>query len=85
MLHLLEQDAWIEHHTVANHAGRSAIKDPRWNEVEPELLPGVDDGVTGIVAALGANDHVGLFGKKIDHLALPLVAPLTAHEDRDHG
>src|SRR5205807_7190064 len=31
------------------------------------------------------DDHAGLFREKVDDLALPLVAPLAAYEDRDHA
>src|SRR5579871_4032625 len=46
-----------------------------------ELILGVahNDGVAGIVAAAIANHHLGLSRKVVHHLALGLVAPLSAH------
>ena len=40
-----------------------------------------DDGVTGVVAALVADDQVHLLGDEVGELALALVAPLGADDD----
>src|SRR5205823_10991935 len=85
LLHLFEQHAWIEHDAVSDPAGRGRIQNAGGNEVEAEFLAGVDDRVPGVVAALGADHHVGLLREKVDDLALPLVAPLAAYEDGDHA
>jgi hypothetical protein len=42
------------------------------------LLPD-KNGVPGVVAALGADNNVGLLGEDIDDFAFALVAPLGAH------
>src|SRR5260370_28804548 len=41
--------------------------------------------MSGIVATLGADHHARVLGEKVDDLALSLVPPLAAYEDRDHG
>src|SRR5205823_11987943 len=41
-------------------------------------------GMAGVVAALGADDHIGLGGEVVDDLALALIAPLAADQDDDH-
>ena len=40
-----------------------------------------DNGVAGIVAALGAHNDVGLLGDVVDNFALSFVAPLGAGDD----
>src|SRR3989440_2322774 len=85
LLHLFEQHSRIEHHAVADDAGRVGIENSGGNQVKPKFLAGIDDGVTGIVAALGADDHAGVLREEVDDLALPLVAPLASYEDRDHA
>ena len=40
----------------------------------------VHHGVPSIVAALRADDHVGLLGQDVDDLALALIPPLPADE-----
>ena len=51
--------------------------------MELELLAVADDRVAGVVAALEADDHVGLLGEQVGDLALALIAPLGA--DYDHA
>ena len=50
--------------------------------MELPRLAVADDRVAGVVAALEADDDVGLLGEQVDDLALALVAPLGAD---DHG
>ncbi len=57
---------------VAQDAGGQQIQD------EPALV--VDDGVTGIVAALIADDYIVPFRKQIDHAALALIAPVCSYD-----
>jgi len=38
----------------------------------------VDDGVSGVVATLTADDDIGVPGKDVDDLALAFIAPLCA-------
>ena len=50
--------------------------------MELELLAVADDRVAGVVAALEADDHVGVVGEQVDDLALPLIAPLGSDYDQ---
>ena len=45
----------------------------------------IDDGMTGIRAALETNHNVRLGGQHIGDLALALVAPIRANNRTDHG
>ena len=38
-----------------------------------------EDGVAGVVAALGADDDLRLLGQHVNDFAFALVAPLGAH------
>ena len=40
------------------------------------------DGVTCVVAALAADNDLGVFGKKIDDLSFAFITPLGADENR---
>jgi hypothetical protein len=78
---LLGQHLRVHDHAVADRAQLARIEDPRGNEVKLERLAIADDRVAGVVAALEADDEVGLLGEQVDDLPLPLVAPLGAHDD----
>jgi hypothetical protein len=41
----------------------------------------VNDGMTCVVTALAANNHVRVAGQDIDDFAFSLVAPLRANQD----
>ena len=85
-LDLAEEDVRVDHDAVADHAGLAGVQDARGDEVELELLAVAHDRVAGVVAALVADDHVGLLGEQVGDLALALVAPLGADHDRPrHG
>src|SRR5262249_28664831 len=61
------------------------MEDAARDELELELAMLGDDGVPGVVAALGSDHHVGLLGEEVDELALALVSPLSTDDDYDHG
>ena len=44
----------------------------------------VDDGVTGVAAALIAHDNVIVGADEVDHAALALVAPVDAYDRSIH-
>ena len=78
---LIEQGLRIEHHAVADDR---QFPGPHHARGQQRKLIGdaVDDQrVAGIVAALEADDDIGLLGQPIDDLAFALVAPLGADHD----
>ena len=48
--------------------------------MQGKLAQIIDDGVTGVAAALIAHDHVIVAGEQIHHAALALVAPVDAYD-----
>jgi hypothetical protein len=83
---LVGEYARVDHHAVADDAGLARVEDPAGDEVERPLLVPTHDRVAGVVAALEADDHVGLLGEQVDDLPLALVAPLGAHyHESRHG
>ena len=48
--------------------------------MQHELAVFVDDGMSGIAAALEAHDHVEFFGQKVYHPTLAFVSPVDAHD-----
>ena len=56
-------------------------QDAGGDEVQDVFRAADDDGVAGVVAALGADDDVGLLGEDVDDLAFAFVAPLGADQN----
>ena len=77
-----EQMVGIEHHAVADDADDPRMQDAGGNLLEDELAVADDDGMSGVGAALVADDQVGPLREDVDELALALVAPLSA-DDHD--
>ena len=76
-----EQRDWIDDQSVTDDANFSGMKRAGRNQPQHEFFSVDDQRVRGVVAALKADDHVGVGGEHIDNLALALVSPLRA----DHG
>ena len=77
----VEERVRIEHHAVADD--RQLSRPHHAGGQQRQLVGGAvdDQRVAGIVAALEADDDVGLLRQPIDDLALALVAPLGADHD----
>src|SRR5207237_10608628 len=80
----VEQLDEVDEHSVRDDAD-ALVEDPRRDEVQDVLLALHDDGVTGVAAALEADDEVRLLGQDVDDLALALVAPLDADDAAGGG
>src|SRR5581483_599210 len=72
----------VDDHPRSHHADAAGVEHARGNQVQDRLLPVHDQRVPGVVAAVEADDDVGVRGEEIDDLPLPLVAPLRADDDR---
>ncbi len=68
----------IHHHAIADDARLAAAQDAGRNEVQDISFPADINRVPGVVAALGADNDLGLVGQDIDDFSLALVAPLGA-------
>ena len=68
-------------HSVADHTHLALAEDAGRDEVQDVLGLANIDGVTGVVAALRADDDVRLLRQNVDDLALALIAPLGAYEN----
>src|SRR6185312_6061267 len=71
----------IEHDSVADHAAARLPQHATRDELQNKLLAGNDDGVSGIMSAGIARDHIKIFREHIHDLAFTLVAPLGAYYD----
>ncbi len=78
---LLRNRDWINDHAIADDAHFARTQDAGGNQMKNIFLSLCDDGMTGVVAALGADDDIGVLGQKIDDFAFAFVAPLSADED----
>src|SRR5688572_9240416 len=79
-VNLLDQNLRINHHAVADHAQLIWMQRPGRNEMQYGLFAVHHQGVTGVVAALEADDDIGVAGKKIDDFAFTFVAPLGSDD-----
>ena len=80
VLDLLPQMLTVDDHTVAQDIDNALAEDAGGQQVQGEFSVFVDDGVTGVVAALVAHHHVVLFGDQVHHAALAFVTPVDAHD-----
>ena len=76
-----EQHRGVDHDAVADDRRDVVVEDAAGHQLEGERLAVDDDGVTGVVAALVADDDLHLLGDEVGELALALVAPLGADDD----
>ena len=79
---LLDQHRGVDDDAVADDGRDERVEDAARHELERERLTVDDDGVPGVVAALVPDDHRHLLGEEVGELALPLVAPLGADDNR---
>jgi hypothetical protein len=82
LLDLVGQHLGVDDDAVPDGADLAGVEDAGRDQVELEHLAVAHDGVAGVVPALEADDEVGLLGEQVGHLALSLVAPLSAHYDQ---
>src|SRR3989449_6584154 len=75
-----EERLGIEHDAVT-HDAHGALDDAGGDLVQHELPRAGIDGVTGVGAALIADDEIGALGEHIHDLPFALVAPLGADDD----
>ncbi len=80
-----DQGDRINDHAVGDDAFFPRAKNAGGDEVEDEFFLPDLDGVAGVVAALGADDDVGLLGEDVDDFSFSFIAPLGADKDGIHG
>src|SRR5699024_4729977 len=78
---LLEPGLQVHHAAIANDGGRIVGEDAGWQELQLVLLPSHDDGVAGVVTAVGLDDVIDLATQDVRRLALALIAPLGTDND----
>ena len=76
---LLEQSPRINHDTVADDADFAGMQDAGRNQVQDVLIVADLDRVSGVIAALITDDHIGLLGQHVDDLAFAFITPLRPH------
>src|SRR6266566_6106246 len=76
---------WIDHHTVAQHAGLAAMDNSRRQQMQYERLVSHLDGMSGIVSTLIAGHYVEVFSQKVNDLAFAFVPPLRADDYDNFG
>ena len=79
LFHLSAQMADVYDGAVAEHIHLAAAEDAGGKQVQCELAVFVYDGVSGVVAALIANDDIIVLREKVNHAALSFIAPVDSH------
>ncbi len=79
---LADERLRVHHDAVPDDRRDVRVEHARRHEVELQDLVALDHRVAGVVAALVAHDHRDLLGQEVGRLALALVAPLEADDDR---
>ena len=72
----------VDDDAVADDADLAAPQNAGRDEMQNEFFTAVNDGVAGVVAALTADDDVGVLGKNVDDFAFAFIAPLRADQNR---
>ena len=72
----------IDDDAVADHANFPRPQNAGRDQVQNIFLAAVDDGVSGVVAALAADDDIRLLGQDVDDFAFAFIAPLGADQNR---
>ena len=75
----MEEMLCVDHHAGTHHVHGFIAQDAGGEQIQNELALVVDDGVSGVIAALIAHDDVVLLAEQVDHAALALVAPVDAY------
>ena len=71
----------VDDDAVGDDAGFAGTEDTAGDQVEDVFFATVNDGVSGVVAALAADDEVGFIGQEVDDFAFAFVAPLGSDEN----
>lgn len=80
-LHLLHQADRIDHYAVADHALHARAEDAGRNQMQHIAVLADLDGVTGVIAALKADDHVDVAGQHVDQFSFAFVSPLSSDQN----
>ena len=80
LVHLGEEDLWVDDDAVADDRRDMRIHDPGGDEVQLERAATVNDGMARVVAALIANDVIHVVREEVGDLTLAFVAPLSADQ-----
>ncbi len=79
-VHLGPQALAVQGHAVAQNVHDALAENAGGQQVQCKLAVLVDDGVTGVAAALIADDHVIVLGEQVHHAALSLIAPVDTYD-----
>ena len=74
----------IYYHTVAHHVYLVGAQNARRQKIEHETSLVVYYRVSGVVAALIANDYVLIFRQKVDHTSFTFVTPVDTDNTCKH-
>ena len=85
ILDLFDDALGVDRHAVADDGHDALEKNTRREQVQSEFSEFVDDGVTGVAAALIAHDDVIVAADEVDHSAFALVAPVDAYNRTVHS
>ena len=82
---LIQKCQRIENYTIADHSAAVFAQHAAGHELQNKFFAVDDDRVSGIMPAGVARDHGKVIREHVHDLALALVAPLRADDDRRLG
>ena len=77
---LLHQVLAVQRHAVAQHVHHAAAENTGGQQMQGEFAHLIDDGVSGVAAALIPYHYVEPLRQVIHHAALALVTPVDAYD-----
>ena len=80
-----KQPLQVQGNALRNDVGRALAENAGRQQVQGKLAVFIDDGVTGVGAALKADNNVAFAAQKVGHFAFALVAPVGADNGSDHA
>ena len=70
----------IQSNTVTQNIDNALSENAGGKQMQGKLPVLIDDGVTGVAAALIPHDHIIILGEQVYHAALALIAPVDSND-----
>ena len=83
-LQLLDKGRDGKGHAVSDDTGGVLIENTAGQQVKRKTAIVVDDGMTGVGAALITDDNVGSLGQKVSDLTLSFISPVCTYDCTNH-
>ena len=76
---LIEKMFEVDDHARPHHIDGLITQNAGRQQIQDELAFFVDNGMSGVVAALITDDNIIFFAQKVDHAALAFISPVCSY------